>query len=87
MPMGTVSSGEVEGGGDRGQWKARGPSREEEDTVPSSPRGPHLVPPLSDSRPSPFQAPAVEINIACHACHRYLKNILITLTNISSEQQ
>lgn len=35
----------------------------------------------------PPAAPVVEMNTACSACHRGLKNILITLTNISSEQQ
>jgi hypothetical protein len=37
--------------------------------------------------PPPSAAPAVEMNTACSACHGGLKNILITLTNISSEQQ
>lgn len=63
-------------------------SREREvDTVPSGLPRPYLEPLSEDSHPAPFQAPAVEINNTCHACHRYLKNILITLTNISSEQQ
>lgn len=38
------------------------------------------------SCPSPC-SPVVEMNTACSACHRGSKNILITLTNISSEQQ
>lgn len=77
------------GGGGRGQWKGWGPSREGEvDIVLSGPpRGPYLVPLSEDSHPAPFQAQPVEINNACHACHRCLKNILITLTNISSVQQ
>lgn len=53
VPMGTVSSGDVESGGGR---------RPEEGRMriwsPTAPQGPYLVPPLSHSRPSPFQAPA-----------------------------
>lgn len=46
------------------------------------------VPEATAEAPAPPPAaPAVEINTSCSACHGGLKNILITLTNISSEQQ
>lgn len=81
---GNVGSGGhsgVQGGGTRPQ-----PGREK-DTVPRGHRDPSRAPLMEGSRPSPSQASAVEINNACHTCHWCLNNILITLTNISSERQ